>query len=483
MKRPPGRSAFASPLVLLVAAGTACSGTLTALTLTGRSAEVASRAPVVIGNPVEGNNGFGVVTEGDATLGSTESEGPVAVGGDLTFGAGYNVALDTPGDFVVPGDARPTALLVGGRIDHAGSSPVGVLRVLQDGYVKIGDETGSTALDRDPNGASVNTRVVEEGSTYDSTPRVELTVGQPAGSVFRSGLMDFTSLFSVYRDRADRMAECAADVTLLDGSGNPLDPSDITPGTDVRISLTGGRTNVLRLTGQQLNDIDEITFLDRPTADTPLLVDVDTTATAGVFAWNTPTPAGISSADAPYILWNFADATSITIESGDSVEGTIFAPRADLVDLDPSNIEGDVIVKTLVAGPLTGGPSGGGVNAGEIHYHPFDAELLCGPATSPSPSPSGSGSPSPSPTGSGSPSPSPSGSGSPSPSPTGSGSPSPSPSGSGSPSPSPTGSGSPSPSPTHSPTRPPKPHPPHHPQHPQHPQHPHPEPGYGYGHD
>ncbi|MGW0608810.1 collagen-binding domain-containing protein [Streptomyces sp. NPDC002640] len=468
MKRPPGRSVFASPMALLVAAGAACSGTLTAVALTGQPAGVAARVPIVIGNPVEGSNGFGVVTEEEATLGSTESEGPVVVGGDLTFGAGYNVALNTAGGFTAPGDARPTALLVGGRVDFAGSDPGGVLRVLDDGYVKIGDESGSTALNQDPNGASVNTQVVAEGSAYNSTPRIELTVQQPVGSVFQSGLMDFPSLFSVYRDRADRMAGCATDVTLLDGEGNPLDPDDITPGTDVQVSLTSGRTNVLRLTGEQLNDIAEITFLDRPTADTPLLVNVDTTATAGVFTWDTPTPAGISNAEAPYILWNFADATSITIATGDSVEGTIFAPRADLVDLDPSNIEGDVIVKTLVAGPLSG-PSGEAVNAGEIHYHPFAAELQCDSdiGATPSPSDSGSPSPSPSPSDSGSPSPSPS------PSDSGSPSPSPSPSGTGSPppSPSPSGSGSPTPGPSHThPTpRPPKPHPPH------------PEPGYGYG--
>nr|AAZ23065.1 hypothetical protein [Streptomyces fradiae] len=423
-------SALTSPLVLLVATSVTCSGTLTALALTGQTEAVTRRAPVVIGNPVEGSNGFGVVTEGDATLGSTESEGPVAVGGDLAFGAGYNVALNTPGTFVAPGDARPTALLVDGRVDHAASSPSGVLRVLQGGYVKIGDASGSAVLNEDANGASSNTRVVAAASPYDSTPRIELTVQQPAGSVFQQGLMDLTALFSAYRDRADRMAGCDADVTLLDGDGNPLAPEDITPGTDVQVSLAGGRTNVLRLTGQQLNDIAEITFVNPPTADTPLLVDVDTTATDGVFTWDTPTPAGISNAQAPYILWNFADATSITIASGDSVEGTIFAPRADLVDLDPSNIEGDVIVKTLTAGPLTG-PGGEAVNAGEIHYHPFDAQLQCEVGTEPSPSPTGSGSPSPSP--------------------------------------SPSASQSPSPSPTHPTPKPPKPHPPH------------PEPGYGYG--
>ncbi|MFF8986286.1 collagen-binding domain-containing protein [Streptomyces globisporus] len=344
-------------------------------------------APVAIGNPVEGNNGFGVVTESDATLGSTESEGPVAVGGDLTYGGGYNVALNTAGTFTAPGDASPTALLVGGAVDYAGSSPSGVLRVEQGGYVKVGDATGSEALSVDSNGASVNTHVVASGAGYDSTPRIELATQQPDDSVFQTGLMDFPSLFTTYRDRADLMATCANTVTLSDASGVPLpDPDNLPPGTQAYIDLAPGATNVLRLTGAQLNNIADLTFRDQPTADTPLLIDVDTTATGGAFTWNTPDMAGVSGADAPYILWNFADATSITIAEGDSLEGTIYAPRADLTDLDPANIEGDIIVRSLVAGPIAGQP-GGPVNAGEIHYFPFDASLTCDDGTDPTPTP------------------------------------------------------------------------------------------------
>ncbi|MFG2454534.1 collagen-binding domain-containing protein [Streptomyces sp. NPDC048512] len=334
---------FQAPAAL-TGVGVACTCTLAVTLLAVGPALAAGRAPVDIGNPVAGSNGFGVVTEGDATLGSTEAEGPVAVGGNLTYGAGYNVALNTAGTFTAPGDARPTALLVGGAVDYPGSTPSGVLKVLQSGYVKIGDMTGSTALDRDGNGASVNTHVVATGAGYDSTPRIELNTQQPTASVAQSGLMDFASLFSTYRDRSDTMAGCAANVTLLDGNGDALPDQDVVPpGSNIKIALTSGRANVLRLTGEQLNNIDVLTFLDPPTADTPLLISVDTTGTNGSFTWHTPTMAGVSGTQAPYILWNFADATDITIADGDSLEGTIYAPRAKLTDLDPSNIEGDII--------------------------------------------------------------------------------------------------------------------------------------------
>ncbi|MFE5791042.1 collagen-binding domain-containing protein [Streptomyces sp. NPDC056503] len=330
-------------------------------------------ATVDVGNPVSGNNGFGVVVETDALLGSTESEGPVAIGGDLSYGAGYNVSLHTPGTFRDGTDAQPTALLVGGRIDHGGGSPVGVLKVLQDGYVKIGDLTGADVVTRDGNGAAVKTQVVAAGQGHGSTPRIELTVEQPALSVGpHPGLMDFTGLFADYRDRADALASCAATVELQD------------PG---RITLSGRRTNVLRLTGEELNDLSELTFLDRPTAAGPLVIDVDTSASGSVFTWDVPNTAGVSGEDAPYILWNFADATEITIATGDSVEGTIYAPRAHVTDIDPSNIEGDVVVKALTAGPLEAARAAD-VNAGEIHHFPFAADLSCEDDTPSTPTPS-----------------------------------------------------------------------------------------------
>ncbi|MEV6200573.1 choice-of-anchor A family protein [Streptomyces sp. NPDC051771] len=327
-------------------------------------------ATVDIGNPVAGNNGFGVVVETDALLGSTESEGPVAVGGDLSYGAGYNVSLHTPGTFKVGTDAQPTALLVGGRIDYGAASPVGVLKVLQNGYVKVGDLGGSEVVTKDANDAPVKTQVVAAGQGHDSTPRIELTVEQPALSVGpHPGLMDFTGLFATYRDRADALASCAATVEVQD------------PG---RISLDDKQTNVLRLTGEELNDLSELTFLDRPTAKGPLVIDVDTTASGSVFTWDVPNMAGVSGEDAPFILWNFSDATAITIATGDSVEGTVYAPRAHVTDIDPANIEGDVVAKALTAGPLEAARAAD-VNAGEIHYFPFAAELSCEDGTGPTP--------------------------------------------------------------------------------------------------
>ncbi|MBO1334626.1 choice-of-anchor A family protein [Streptomyces sp. VRA16 Mangrove soil] len=418
-----------TPLAVAATASLACTAGL-GLALPGTAAGAgALRDTVTIGNPVAGSNGFGVVTEADATLGSTESEGPVAVGGNLRFGDGYNVALNDTGSYVAPGDSQPIALLVGGRVDYAGSSPVGVLRVLRDGYVKIGDMTGGQALTTDQNGAFVDTRVDTTGSAYDSTPRIELTTRESAAAVAQSGLMDFPALFTTYRERAQRMNRCATNVVLRDGNGTPLGDQDAVPANaNLKITLTEGVTNVLHITGANLNDIADLTFTNQPSASTPLVVVVDTSAEGGDYTWRTPTLAGVGGAQAPYMLWDFPDATKITIADGDTLEGTLFAPSADVTDLDPANMEGDVIVKSLVAGPLTASGSTD-VNAGEIHYFPFAAELECSdkkPANAtltPAPSsssvtPTTTATPTPTPTPTPTATPTPTGSLSPSPTPT-----------------------------------------------------------------
>lgn len=374
-------------LAAAAAATTAAVTTVCALCLTSAAPAAADYS----GNPLAGDNGFGVLVQDDATLGSTETEGSVAIGGNLTYGPGYNVALRTPGTFTAPGDANPTALLVGGRADHASSSPQGVLKVLSDGYVKIGDRTGSSVLEADANAADVDTQIVAAGAAHNSTPRIETTVRQPAESVTdTTGLPDLDTLFSTYRDRSDAIDTCDTNVILRDAAGNPLpDQTGFPAGTSAHVTLTEGETNVLRLTGEQLNNLSEITFDTPPTATTPFVVDVDTTGTNGTYAWHLPNLAGASGEQAPYMLWNFPDATDLTMADGDSLEGTVFAPRAHLTDVNASNIEGTIVVRELTAGPLTDDGSSS-VNAGEIHQFPFAAEIDCadlGGSESPSPSP------------------------------------------------------------------------------------------------
>ena len=82
------------------------------------------------------------------------------------------------------------------------------------------------------------------------------------------------------------------------------------------MTLTPGRANVLRLTAAGLNSLSELSFRNQPGASTPFVVVV----TGAVGDWHTPNTPGVSGPQAPYMLWDFPDATGITITGGRAPE-------------------------------------------------------------------------------------------------------------------------------------------------------------------
>ncbi|MFV2198539.1 collagen-binding domain-containing protein [Nocardiopsis sp. LOL_012] len=331
-------------------------------------------------NPLEGNRGFLVVVEGDAELAGNESEGPIAVGGDLTFGP-YNIAAHTTGTYTADGDDRPSALVVNGSVDLGGSE--GELKVLQNGYVKVGETAGTEISTTDSNDAQVNT-VVSAPGARESNPRITLTTRQSEESV-TSEAFDVAALFPAYRDRAEALSSCENTVVPLGtGDGEPASPP-FGSGANVTLPLEAG-ANVWNVDAEDLADLEVITFDDKPSADSPLLVNVDTSGVDGEFEWSTPNMAGIGLEDARYILFNFGDAELVTFTSDSrTLEGTVFAPGAEVNWLSASNIQGAVVAASFGHGSLTAGIT----NNGELHNGDFAGELpVCGGGDEPTDGPS-----------------------------------------------------------------------------------------------
>lgn len=355
---------------LLITGAAACA-TAAAVGLTAIGPGPVAQAAAVTYDPLAKALGFNTFVENETVLASTEAEGPMATGGDLVIQGSYNVDLHSEATFTVPGDARPTALVAGGRIDFGQDPGASVVRVIGGGFVKVGDLTGTRVRNTDPNGASVNTRLVAAGAGYDSTPRIELTLQEPSESVGPASPIDFADAFADFRaDAADLFACDAHRVAMTDERSTVVPKGEVAPGQRIWITLTEGVTNVLEVTGEDLNDMADLTFTNRPSADTPLLINVDTSGTGGELDWQVRTQAGIGGAHAPYLLWNFADTTRLTIASGDSVEGSILAPDADFTDLSPTNVEGQIVAENASFGAI-------GANGGEVHYFPFAATLEC----------------------------------------------------------------------------------------------------------
>ncbi|SDL70500.1 choice-of-anchor A domain-containing protein [Glycomyces sambucus] len=329
-----------------------------------------AQAATVTYDPLAPALDFNAFVEDVTELHSTESEGAMATGGNLVVRGSYNVNIHEVASFTAPGDARPSALVVGGRVDYDQDPATSVVQVHD--YVKVGDLTGTTVRNTDGNNASVNTRLVASGSGYDSTPRIELNVQQPLASVGPTSPIDFDSAFAQLRENSANLYVCDAYKVPMNDRDRPVvvPKGGVQSGQGIRISLKPGVTNILEVTGEDLNDMADLTFDTPPTADTPLLINVDTSGTGNEFDWDVASQAGISGTQAPYILWNFPDTTRLNIASGDTVEGSILAPNADYRNVSPTNVEGQIIAKNAKFGDL-------GENGGEIHHFPFAAEFSC----------------------------------------------------------------------------------------------------------
>ncbi|HET6938342.1 MAG TPA: collagen-binding domain-containing protein [Nocardioides sp.] len=333
---------------------------------------------VLNGNPA--NSGFLVFVENDVTLRNDESEGTLAMGGNLRIQRSYNIAAHAPKDstFTDEGDSGPTFLYVGGGIRWEDDNAQ--VRVLNQGFTKVADTTTYTAHVKDQNNAPMDYRLTRPGRPASSQPYLEgNTKAQTVASIAHrpsNELINVGAAFDIYRILTRELAACPANVQLVNPDSNLPLTSPFASGARGKLTLTPGVTNVLTVTAADLANLSEITYTNQPTATTPLLINV----TGDQFTGRMPNHPGASGSQAPYILWNFPDATTIKVTGGDSQEGTIYAPHAKLTWVPTANIEGNVI-----ASYFNHGDPSPGRNAAprEIHDFPFNAKLSCAAAPRP----------------------------------------------------------------------------------------------------
>ena len=317
-------------------------------------------------SPTYSAKGFNVFIENNMTLVSNESEGPVACGNDLTLQGNYQVAVNHPGNFTVGGNK--IGLLVGGKVNYQSGN---ALQVNQNTYVKIGNGQNSNVWYYDQNNAASPIRVTP-GSNYNSSPRImlqansnQLNVGVNNNPVFEDNLIDFSSAFQEMRNIASSIAQCNGNAQLTNPNGQPISTTNLP--NQVKINLQDG-INYLNVSGADMNSVQVFTYNQQPSASKILVVNVDA---SGTFNWNVWNQAGIGFQNCPYILYNFYNTTTLNIQGNSTIEGTVYAPFADIVKtVNQSNIEGQIIGKSLVH------------SGGEMHYAVFQPSLTgCAPVT------------------------------------------------------------------------------------------------------
>ena len=308
--------------------------------------------------------GFNVFVQNGATLVNNETEGPVALGGDLTIGGSYNVSTNYTGTFQIGG--VPVTLVVGGKVNYSS----GILTIDQNGYIQIGNCTGSTIWYTDMSGYYSPMRITP-GSDYNGSPRIELqvssnTIGVSASTnpVCQAYDIDFASAFTQMKTYSTCMSNLTDNANLTNSAGTVISHTGLP--TQVKINLQAG-INVLNLNGSDINTLTDFIYNNNPDASHVLVINVNA---PGAFTWQVCNSGGIGITQCPYILYNFYNTTSLNIAGSGAVEGTVFAPFADITKtVNMSNIEGQVIGQSYYHA------------GGENHYANFSpAVSTCGGA-------------------------------------------------------------------------------------------------------
>jgi choice-of-anchor A domain-containing protein len=303
--------------------------------------------------------GFNVFLQNDATLINNETEGPVAMGGNLTIGGSYQVSTNQTGTYMVSG--VKVTLVVGGKMIYsAGNS----LQVNQNGYVKIGDSTGSFVWYKDNNNAYSPIRITP-GASYNASPKISLAanslnlgVSATNNPVFQGNLIDFVAAFTTMKFSATSMSLCADNTVITNPNGTVLTSHTGLPN-QVKVNLATG-INYLNLNAADMNAVQNFTYNQQPSATRILIVNVNA---PGTFNWSVWNSGGIGGTNTPYILYNFYNTTTLNIQGNGAVEGTVFAPYATITKTSNSNIEGQVIAQSYSH------------NGGENHYFPFTTSI------------------------------------------------------------------------------------------------------------
>ena len=316
-------------------------------------------------SPTTPAKGFQVFVEKGARFSSNESEGPIAIGEDLTIDGNYQVAIKSAGNFLI--NKTPIGLLVNGKVNYKSGNALQV----NNGYVKIGKSDDSKVWYTDNNGAYSNIQICN--GAYNSSPRIQLqknakdlNVSESNNGVKDDNLIDFEKAMEDMRNSSKVIGNIDNNVTLTDANGKTISGKGYPD--QVKINLNKG-FNYLYLTGNDLNSISVFTYNNKPDADHVLVINVDAN---DVFNWKVWNQAGIGINECPYIMYNFYSTETLKIEGNNTVEGTVFAPNAAIYKKNNSaNIEGQIIGISYEQ------------DAGENHYANFDADVEHKPCDKP----------------------------------------------------------------------------------------------------
>lgn len=348
-------------------------------------------------SPTAAAQRFNIFVKGDAVLQSSETEGPIAVGGNVTTNQ-YQISFNKQHGVLFVNNASIGLAVRGGVKLNSGS-----LTVNGDNYVKIGNcspsDNSANSLKvwyRDNNNAASTIRITESNKQYWETPNITInanintwspSVGESVNPVCENvfgtapGQIDIDGAFISFIKRSNQLKDMADNLPIRDQNGSIMNAAPMGPyldpnifGNNPKIIVDPNKINVLTVSAAVWNKIGNSNIEGIP-AGLQLgqssyngkfgliinIVDFPTfSGSTGSDRINFPTFGGLSDSQASYVIYNFPDATrSITLGGNGQISGTIFAPQADVVKENNGNINGQIIAKSFVH------------KSDEVHFWPF----------------------------------------------------------------------------------------------------------------
>lgn len=318
-----------------------------------------------VSNPLQFAKGFDVFTKSSLTFKNGHTDGPVATGGGLNLEGATTIAMNNSGEYPFTyNNSNNYGIVINGRITYTN----GNVSYVNRGYIRLGDVTGSTIFDKDNNNANTNLQVVSSSKGFNSNPRLQLQRQQTKASATTAHGIDFNAAFNQFVYNTDLINSYTSNTPC----GSSFNFITIPATQNPRVTLVNNKVNYINLTQAQLanlNNVGSIIFDVAPAANRILIINV--TLDNGTFTWSPPNVAGVGDNAAPYVLYNFHNATSLTIGSGNnSVYGTVYAPRADVYKTGGNNNNGQIVANSFT------------MAYGEVHSYPFKGSFPdCGGTT------------------------------------------------------------------------------------------------------
>ena len=301
-------------------------------------------------NPVAPAQGFNIFTRNNITAKAGDTHGPVAMGGDLQLNGSTIFTMNTSGTYPTNNlnDYNNYGMVIGGKIIYTGGNSSQV----NQGFLRIGDATGSALWYTDNNNAATNLRITPGG--FNSNPQLTLQRQQATGTATAGSGLNFATAFSQLVINSSKING------LSSGTCTALLNKIVIPTvSNPHITLADNKVNLIQMTGAQLNNLSSsgsIIFDNKPSATRIVVWNI---IASGSFTWTTPNLAGIDESNGTYMIWNFYNTTGVTLAGGNSVYGTILAPSADVVKSGANNLNGQALAKSFE------------MAYGEVHYYPF----------------------------------------------------------------------------------------------------------------